>query len=246
MSLLEAGLAMMSGESPHAFVNIGKGAQVGMKSYAEGQAKIEAARDKMEEARARIEEFRRSEDMMTAKERRAVLRDYDNTVAAASRDMFSGVEKMYGIKRDDIKTAIADKNARDAVKAQLQSSENLGIAGIRSHENISGQQIASNLAIEKMRLSVPPPEARMAIMLGTGKTDAERLESGMRKIQDLQSDKTGKVYAEMYAKHIEDSRKNMTEPMAPQEFATNMRAILAAMSQKPPAPLNQPTGAVRQ
>jgi hypothetical protein len=66
MSLIEAGLAMMSGDSPNAFVNIGKGAQVGVKAYAEGQAKVEAARDKMEEARARIDEFRRNEDMMTS------------------------------------------------------------------------------------------------------------------------------------------------------------------------------------
>jgi len=137
MSLLEAGLSMMSGDSPHAFVNIGKGAQVGIKSYAEGQAKVEAARDKMEEARSRIEEFRRNEDMMTAKERRAVLRDYDNTLASAARDMFGGVEKMYGIKRQDITSAIADKNARDAVKIQVQSSENMGIAGLESQRNIA-------------------------------------------------------------------------------------------------------------
>jgi hypothetical protein len=137
MSLLEAGLSMMSGDSPHAFVNIGKGAQVGIKSYAEGQAKVEAARDKMEEARARIDEFRRNEDMMTAKERRAVLRDYDNTLASAARDMLGGVEKMYGIKRAEITTAIADKNARDTAKMQIQSSENMGIAGLESQRNIA-------------------------------------------------------------------------------------------------------------
>ena len=150
MSLLEAGLAMMSGDSPHAFVNIGKGAQVGVKAYAEGQAKVEAARDKMEEARARIEEFRRNEDMMTSKERRAVLRDYDNTVASAARDMFGGVEKMYGIKRDDIKTAIADKNARDAVRIQVQSSENMGIAGLESQRNIARAQMQNQLNIAAM------------------------------------------------------------------------------------------------
>jgi hypothetical protein len=150
MSLLEAGLSMMSGDSPHAFVNIGKGAQVGIKSYAEGQAKVEAARDKMEEARARIEEFRRNEDMMTAKERRAVLRDYDNTLASAARDMFSGVEKMYGIKRAEITTAIADKNARDAVKIQVQSSENMGIAGLESQRNIAMAQMQNSRNIAAM------------------------------------------------------------------------------------------------
>ena len=147
MSLVEAGLSMMSGESQYAFVNIGKGAQVGVKSYTEGLAKVEAARDKVDEAKARIEEFRRNEDMMTSKERRSVLRDYDNTVAAAQRDMFTGIEKMYGIKRDEIAKAIADSNARASVKAEMQSRENLGIAGIQSSEGIAKANMANQANI---------------------------------------------------------------------------------------------------
>lgn len=150
MSLLEAGLSMMAGDSPHAFVNIGKGAQVGVKSYAEGLAKVEAARDKMDEARARIEEFRRNEDMMTSKERRAVLRDYDNTVSAAQKDMFNGVEKMYGIKRQDITSAIATQFAREDARAQIQSRENMGIAGIQSSENIAKANMQNQRAIAAM------------------------------------------------------------------------------------------------
>jgi hypothetical protein len=147
MSLIEAGLAMMSGESQHAFVNIGKGAQVGLKSYTEGLAKVEAARDKVDEAKARIEEFRRNEDMMTSKERRSVLRDYDATVAAAKKDMFSGIEKMYGIKRDEITKAIADANARNSVKAEIESRENVGIAGLESSRNIAMANMANQANI---------------------------------------------------------------------------------------------------
>ena len=150
MSLLEAGLAMMSGDSPHAFVNIGKGAQVGVKAYAEGQAKVEAARDKMEEARARIDEFRRNEDMMTSKERRAVLRDYDNTVAAASKDLFNGIAQQYGFKREDVRSAIATQRAREDANAQLASRENIGIAGLQSSENIARAQMQNQLNIAAM------------------------------------------------------------------------------------------------
>ena len=150
MSLLEAGLAMMAGDSPHAFVNIGKGSQVGLKSYTEGLAKVEAARDKMDEARARIEEFRRNEDMMTARERRGVLRDYDNTVSAAQKDMFNGVEKMYGIKRQDITSAIATQFAREDARAQIQSRENMGIAGIQSSENIAKANMQNQRNIAAM------------------------------------------------------------------------------------------------
>ena len=150
MSLLEAGLAMMAGDSPHAFVNIGKGSQVGLKSYTEGLAKVEAARDKMDEARARIEEFRRNEDMMTARERRGVLRDYDNTVSAAQKDMFNGVEKMYGIKRQDVTSAVAAQLARESANAELKSRENLGLAGLQSTENIATARMKNDRAIAAM------------------------------------------------------------------------------------------------
>ena len=150
MAMIEAGFDMMSGESPHAFVNIGKGAKTGTKAYIEGQARVEAARDKLDEAKARIEEFRRNEDMMTSKERRSVLREYDNTVAAAQRDMFNGVEKMYGLKREDILKAIADKSARENVKAQIGSAENLGIAGIESQQSIAKANMLNQARISEL------------------------------------------------------------------------------------------------
>jgi hypothetical protein len=121
---------------------------------------------------------------------------------------------------------------RESVYSQTQQN-------IRADKSEAGA-----FARTKMQLGAPPAEARMALMLGTGKTEAERLESGLKKIQDLQSDKTGAGYAKMYAEHVAESRKNMTDPMTPAEFATSMRSVLAAMSSKPPAPLNQPTGAV--
>jgi hypothetical protein len=72
----------------------------------------------------------------------------------------------------------------------------------------------------------------MAMMLGTGKTQAEKLESGLRKVQELQADKTGAGYAKMYAEHVAESRKNLTDPMSPTEFAASMRGILSAMNPK--------------
>jgi hypothetical protein len=86
---------------------------------------------------------------MTSKERRSVLRDYDNTVAAAQRDMFSGVEKMYGLTREDIVKAIADRSARESVKAQIGSAENLGIAGIESQQSIAKANMANAANISR-------------------------------------------------------------------------------------------------
>ena len=70
-ALLEAGLAMMAGESPHAFVNIGKGAMEGTKAYRNKLEKITAARDKLNESMDNLEIARRAEDIGNDRERRA-------------------------------------------------------------------------------------------------------------------------------------------------------------------------------
>jgi hypothetical protein len=149
MALVEAGLSMMSGESQYAFVNIGKGAQVGTKAYIEGQAKVEAARDKLDEAKARIEEFRRNEDMMTSKERRTLKNEYENTFISAKKNLLEGIQQQYNLTRGDVTSAIAAKLARESVKAQIGSAENLGIAGIESQQSIAKANMANAANISR-------------------------------------------------------------------------------------------------
>jgi hypothetical protein len=149
MALVEAGLSMMSGESQYAFVNIGKGAQVGTKAYIEGQAKVEAARDKLDEAKARIEEFRRNEDMMTSKERRTLKNEYENTFISAKKNLLEGIQQQYNLTRGDVTSAIAAKLARESVKAQIASAENLGIAGIESQQSIAKANMANAANISR-------------------------------------------------------------------------------------------------
>ena len=150
MAMIEAGFDMMSGESPHAFVNIGKGAKTGTKAYIEGQAKVEAARDKLEEAKARIEEFRRNEDMMTSKERRTLKNEYENTFISAKKNLFEGIQQQFNLTRGDVTSAIAAKLARESVIAQIGSAETLGIAGIESQQSIAKANMlnAANISRE--------------------------------------------------------------------------------------------------
>ena len=150
MAMIEAGFDMMSGESPHAFVNIGKGAKTGTKAYIEGQAKVEAARDKLEEAKARIEEFRRNEDMMTSKERRTLKNEYENTFISAKKNLFEGIQQQFNLTRGDVTSAIAAKLARESVIAQIGSAEKLGIAGIESQQSIAKANMlnAANISRE--------------------------------------------------------------------------------------------------
>lgn len=134
MALLEAGLAMMSGDSPNALVNIGKGAQVGTKKYAEGRAQIEAARDRLDDTKMKIEEYRRNEANMNAREKRAMGAEIDTAIHAGAQATLNGVMKAYDL---NVKQATAfisnsiqlrtfnvgeqNKAASQSMQAQLQA-----------------------------------------------------------------------------------------------------------------------------
>lgn len=99
LSLLEAGLNMMAGESQYAMVNIGKGAQAGTKKYIEIQNQVEAYRDKIDETKMKIEEYRRNEANMNARELRAAQRDIDDSVSAGAQAMINLAREQYGLNR---------------------------------------------------------------------------------------------------------------------------------------------------
>lgn len=221
MALMEAGLAIMSGTSPNALTNIGAGSAVGLKSYTAGLDKLTEARDKLDDAFGKIEEYRRNEDSMNAKEKRSMQRSINNTYTEAKKLGLAALQKDWELDRTDANKQF-DVLSRNRESVYSQEQQNIRL----------DKSEAGAFARTKMQLGAPPAEARMALMLGTGKTEAERLESGLKKIQDLQSDKTGATYAKLYADHVAESRKNMSEPMTPTEFAASMRGILAAMSPK--------------
>jgi hypothetical protein len=97
MALMEAGLAMMSGTSPNAFVNIGAGGATGLKSYQQGVNKISEAKDKLDDAFARIEEARRSEKVLNLKEQRELENNVRKTVIQTEKDVLAGAREAYGL-----------------------------------------------------------------------------------------------------------------------------------------------------
>lgn len=97
MALMEAGLAMMSGTSPNAFVNIGAGGATGLKSYQQGVARISEAKDKLDDAFGRIEEARRSEKVLNTKELRELENNVRKTVAQTEKDVLAGAQQAYGL-----------------------------------------------------------------------------------------------------------------------------------------------------
>ena len=113
MALIEAGLAIMSGNSANFFENVGKGALVGTKSYTNTMEKIESRRDKLNEALFALEDARFGDKQLSAKERRAREKDVSDAKIGLRRDML-GLKKL-GI---DYTNATAGKAVEAYVKQQ--------------------------------------------------------------------------------------------------------------------------------
>lgn len=205
LALLQAGLAIMGGASPFAAVNIGAGAQVGVKSYTEGADKLERAREKMDESYAKIEEIRRSESRMDAKELRDARQAALQPAIEAKKLGISALEKDWGLKHQDAVKGVEllMQNQRSAYEQAEQTRR-------------TGMQIAA----QKEIAAALPGEARVAMMLGTGKTDAERYASGAKMLQELAADKSGMKAVEVLA------GINAKERMIPGAELTTMADLL--------------------
>jgi hypothetical protein len=239
MSIFKAGLAMMSGTSQNAFENIGKGAMVGLEDQQAALKDFKKAQRERDRAFADIEAARLADQRGDLKTKLELENRAADRNSNAEGRMVEGISKLFDTNKTNARGIY-----QTGVEQANQNQRSMFEQGAATERTMIQERGAN--ARTQAQLSAPPAEARMAMMLGTGKTQTERLESGLRKIQDLQSDKTGATYAKLYVDHVNEAKKQMTEPMTPQEFATSMRSVMAAMSTRPPAPLNQPAGQVRQ
>jgi len=164
MSMFEAGLAMMAGESPYAMVNIGKGAQVGTKKYMEIQEKIEGARDKIDDAKMKIEEFRRNEANMNARELRAAQRDIDDSVSAGAQSMLNLAREQYGLNKQQALSFFTNSqlaqqfNAGEKNKAAAQNQQTA--AGIDTAYAQMANQRSINTDNKNTQLGLAKLEAK--------------------------------------------------------------------------------------
>ena len=168
MAIIQAGFSMMSGTSPHAMANIGAGATIGLKTYQEGLEKIENAKDKLDDAFGRIEEFRRSESMMNAKDKRKYVRELSDTFADTKKALVDVYVKDWGVKQDDARTifsaVVADR--REAANRAFQAGESAAQRSFLGGENAAqrsftaGENAAnreSALANTRLQASLRPP-----------------------------------------------------------------------------------------
>jgi hypothetical protein len=201
LALLQAGAAMMSTPGKIGTV-LGKGIAVGSERYIAGIDKINAAKDKFAEARDRLDDLRLNRDDMNKKEVRDAERAVRTSRIQGQQLLIDGAtndlkisndnqKAIFGVVADDLKT---DKT----IKAEALQTDKR----IRSAEKIAAMGESGANA----RATMPTGADRTAMMLGTGKTDAERLESGMIRLQQITADKSGmaavKVLADINAKRM--------------------------------------------
>jgi hypothetical protein len=84
MTLIEAGLAMMAGESPNALKNLAEGATRGLKGYQGRLQTIQDSREKLDESMARLAEIR-EEKMSAVGARKRELNQQERSIMTESK-----------------------------------------------------------------------------------------------------------------------------------------------------------------
>jgi hypothetical protein len=210
LALLQAGAAMMS--TPGGLgAALGKGVQVGSERYAAGLDKIEAAKSKFAEARDRLDDLRINRDDMNTKDIRAAEKDARESELKGKELLYNGLVSDLGIKQKNV-TAIfgAAANALNADKE------------IAARKDVAGMQERGAAA----RAAQMPKEMQTAMMLGTGNTDKEKLESGLRRLQEVQAGKFN--VSSSYADYLKAfaGKDTMTPPLSFANYAAQFGAVL--------------------
>jgi len=163
MSLINAGLAMMQ-STGKGLAGLAEGAQVGTKQYQAGLREYDNAREKLDTARDLIEQYRRTEDTMNDKDRRALTKDINTTRAAGLQSLVNFDVKMYG---EDMATArsrlemTVKQQEGAADRASAERRQAMSESGATTRAAISERNAAA-------RAEQLPPEARMLMKLGDG------------------------------------------------------------------------------
>lgn len=148
-SIIEAGLAIMSGTSANALTNIGKGASVGLRSYKEGLAGLEAARDKLDESFDKIEAFRDNRADMNAKERRAAQSDIRRVDERAAELGINALTQQKGIDAGKAKEVYGQMVSMHRAEREAASREAVANSNNAMRAAIANAPAKQQAALEK-------------------------------------------------------------------------------------------------
>jgi hypothetical protein len=127
MALIEAGLAIMAGNSANAFENIGKGAMVGTKAYTTGMNRIQDRKEKLDESMIALDELRYGDKKASKKD----LRDAEAAYNKAKQQTATALAAVTGKEADvavDMYTKQQDARSRENV-ARIAAGGAGGVGG---------------------------------------------------------------------------------------------------------------------
>lgn len=223
MALFKGFLAIAAGESPNAVTNIAKGSTVGLEEYNVAMKELKKSAKERNKEMQFINQARRAEERGDFDK----VQMYEDRANAANQ-----ASARFGIAAINDITNAGAKASADIYNTVLTNTSRENVAAI-------GERGANARAL------LPTGDARTAIMLGSGRTEAERLKSGMGVLQELTADKTGmaafKILGEINAKHANDP---MFKPLTLADLTAFQRDYQLSMQAGPKNVSNKPTGKV--
>ena len=214
MSMLEAGLAIMGGNSPYAMQNIARGVE-GVKSYKEGLKDLEKARDLRDQAFAHIDDTRKALQIGDQNLAYTSQVQANDKFMDAKEHAASGYASALGVSGK----MGADLFANDTNNYASNQRTNAQLAGTLAGVN-------AQLKMEAAKLNLPPEQIRSAMYLGNGD-----IEAGMNKIQELSRDKSG-IGLLTALSTVNAKRASLMQPeITMDEFLSGLPKAMAAMQQ---------------
>ena len=175
LALMEAGFAAMAGDSPYAMVNLGKGALAGTKTYRDGLALIEKAKEKLTETRDRIDGLRLIRSDLNASEERTILNQNRKTALDGVRFMFEGISKATGDSKAQIENTLNIFTAAETARRLADRQYNTevmkqGEETKRAEFNARTQTgiAAANRALQEKIAGMPGATQQLILALGEG------------------------------------------------------------------------------
>ena len=223
MSLINAGLAMMQ-STGKGLAGIAEGAQVGTKQYQAGLRDYDTAKEKLDTARDLIEQYRRTEDTMNDKDRRALLKDINTTRAAGFQAVYNHNARMYG---EDMATA---RSRLEMTVKQQEGAADRASAERRLAMSESGadRRNAASIAASAAAANRMPADVRAAQLLGGGDYEA-----GLRKMADIQAGKFNPMtaYIQHYLPGV--SKAQSLDPSVQAKSFPQFKAMLGMDATRP-------------
>jgi hypothetical protein len=212
LSLINAGLAMMQ-STGKGLAGIAEGAQVGTKQYQAGLREYDNAKEKLDSARDMIEQYRRTEDTMNDKDRRALTKNINDTRAAGLESLISFRTKIYGEDRNDARSMLDMTVKQQEGAADRASRERLSAIGEAGADRRNAAAIAAANRL--------PADVRAAQLLGGGDYEA-----GLRKMADIQAGKFNPMtaYIEHYLPGV--SKAQSLDPSVQAKSFPQFKAML--------------------